>query len=227
MTTKVPKSTGHHQLPDPPERQPDDMTAFNHLAITGSAYLLVQHLGNPETTLVGGEHFIAPAPTNDITGLHFPDLFVAFDADPAAYYHSNAYFISDQGKPPDFVMEIASRSTGRTDVVEKRDHYAGLGILEYWRFDETGEFHGARLAGDRLVDGKYEALPIRELSDGALQGYSVVLNLNLRWNRGRLEWHDPDTGRQIATLEDERAARIEAETRVDELEEELRRLRES
>ena len=227
MTTKAPRSTGQLQLPDPPERQPDDMTAFNHLAITGSAYLLVQHLGNSETTLVGGEHFISPAPTNDITGLHFPDLFVAFDANPAAYYQSNAYFISDQGKPPDFVMEIASRSTGRTDVVEKRDHYAKLGIPEYWRFDETGEFHGARLAGDRLVDGRYEALPIREHSDGVLQGYSAVLNLNLRWNRGRLEWHDPDTGRHIATLEDERSARIEAETRVDELEEELRRLRES
>ena len=239
MTTKVPKSASRYQLPDPPECQPDKMTAFKHLAATGSAYLLIQHLGNPETTLVGGELFMSPVPTNDITGLRFPDLLIAFDVDPAAYYESNAYFISDQGKPPDFVMEIASRSSGRIDVVDKREHYAELGIPEYWRFDETGEFHGARLAGDRLVDGRYEPLPLQELPDGVLQGYSEVLNLNLRWNQGRLEWYDPDTGLHIATLEDERSARAQAEaravnaetraesaeTRVRELEEEIRRLR--
>ena len=103
-----------------------------------------------------------------------------------------------------------------------------------------------RLAGDQLIDGRYEALPIQELTDGVLQGYSAVLNLNLRWNRGTLEWYDPDTGLHIATLEDERSARAQAEarvenaetravsaetraetaeTRVHELEEEIRRLR--
>lgn len=234
MTTKTPKSASRYRLPDPPERPPEEMTAFKHLSTTGSAYHLIQHLGNPETTLVGGELYMSPVPTTDITGLRFPDLLVAFDVDPAAYYQRNAYIVSEQGKPPDFVMEIASRSTGRIDVVDKREYYAELGIPEYWRFDETGEFHGARLAGDRLIDGRYEALPIQELPDGVLQGYSEVLNLNLRWNNGRLEWYDPDTGLHIATLEDERSARIQAETRaqsaearVRELEEEVRRLRES
>ena len=239
MTTKSPKSASRYQLPDPPERTPDEMTAFNHLTTNGSVYHLIQHLGTPETTLVGGELYTSPVPTTDITGLHSPDLLVAFNVDPAAYYRSNAYFISEQGKPPDFVLEIASRSTGRIDTVVKRDHYAALGILEYWRFDETGEFHGARLAADQLIGGRYEALPIWELPDGVLQGYSEILNLNLRWHRGRLEWHDPDTGLHIATLEDERSARIQAEvradsaetraesaeTRIHELEEELRRLR--
>ena len=100
-------------------------------------------------------------------------------------------------------------------LIDKREHYAGLGIPEYWRFDETGEFHGARLAGDRLVDGGYEALPIQELPDGVLQGYSAVLDLNLRWNDGHLEWYDPATGLHIATLEDERSARIQAEARAE------------
>ena len=49
-------------------------------------------------------------------------------------------------------MEIASRSTGRTDTREKRVEYAALGIPEYWRFDETGRYHRTRLAGDRLVN---------------------------------------------------------------------------
>ena len=47
-----------------------------------------------------------------------------------------------------------------------------------------------------------------------------------------LEWYDPATGRHIVTFDDERAARIQAETRAEsaearnrEIEEELRRLR--
>ena len=73
---------------------------------------------------------------------------------------SNGYVISEQGKPPDFVLEVASESTANIDTGAKRDDYAALGIAEYWRFDETGEYHGARLAGDRLVQGRYEPIPI-------------------------------------------------------------------
>ena len=54
----------------------------------------------------------------------------------------------------------------------------------------------------------YVALEIEELPDGSLQGYSPVLDLNLRWEQGELVFYDPATGRRIATLEDERAARI-------------------
>ena len=43
------------QFEDPPERQPDDMSSFNHLTITGSAYLLAEHLGNRDTTPVAGK----------------------------------------------------------------------------------------------------------------------------------------------------------------------------
>ena len=57
-----------------------------------------------------------------------PDLLIAFDAGPEAYNDNNAYIISVQGKPPDFVMEMASRSTGRQDVEEKRTAYAALAL---------------------------------------------------------------------------------------------------
>ena len=55
-----------------------------------------------------------------------PDLLIAFNADPQACQDDNGYVISQQGKPPDFVMEIASRSTGRQDVEAKRPAYAAL-----------------------------------------------------------------------------------------------------
>ena len=215
-------------FPDPPEaeeRGPDDMTSFDHLSATGAVHHLMQHLGNPETTLVAGEHYLALAPVRDLTGIRYPDLLIAFNVDPVVYRESNAYVVSEHGKPPDFVLEIASPSTRRVDATQKRDDYATLGIPEYWRFDETDEPHRTRLAGDQLVDGHYQPITIEELADGILQGYSEVLNLHIRWERGQLRWHDPATGRHIATFEDERARADTAEARVRELEEELLRLR--
>ena len=194
-------------FPDPPEDPDDKMTSFDHLTITGTAHALAVHLGDRETTLVAGERYLALAPTRSLSGVRYPDLLVAFGVDREAYRRSNAYVISEQGKAPDLVLEVASASTGRVDVTEKRDDYARLGIGEYWRFDETGEHHGAKLAGDRLVDGAYVAVAIEELSGGSLQGYSPALDLYLRWEGGELLFHDPATGEPIATFESERQAR--------------------
>ena len=210
-------------FPDPPEDHDGKPANFDHLTITGNAHYLALHLGNPDTTLVAGDRYMAVAPTRNMAGIRYPDLLVAFGVDPEAYRRRNAYVISDQAKPPDFVMEIASPSTGRIDANEKRNDYAALGIPEYWRFDETGDSHGTRLAGDRLVDGRYEPIAIDELPGDILQGFSPVLNLHLRWERGELVWIDPATEERIATFEDERAARLRAEARVRELEERLRR----
>ena len=91
-----------------------------------------------------------------------PDLLVAFDVDPQAYRDTNGYVVSQQGKTPDFVLEVASAGTGSVDIGEKRKFYQGLPIPEYWRFDKTGEFHGERLAGERLVDGEYQPIPIAD-----------------------------------------------------------------
>ena len=208
MTTA--KTAKTFRFPDPPEREPDDMTSFDHLAATGSVHHLMQHLGNPETTLVAGEHYLSEIPhPRSMSGVRYPDLLIAFNVNPAAYRASNAYIIEEQGKPPDFVLEIASARTGRQDTGPKRNTYAKLGIPEYWRFDETGEHHKTLLAGDRLVDGEYRPIPIERIADGILQGYSEVLNLNLRWEHGQLKWYDPETGRHIVTFEDEREARLQ------------------
>ncbi len=226
-------------FPDPPEISHDKLTNFDHLAANGNVHHLVIHFGNPETTLVAGERYLAVAPTRDMAGLRYPDLLIAFEVNPALYRRRRAYVIEDQGKPPDFVMEVASPSTRRIDATDKRSDYAALGIPEYWRFDEAPQGRRPRLAGDRLVGDEYQPIPIEELADGVLQGYSAVLDLNLRWDQGELRWHDPATGRHITTFRDERTradraeaelsaereARAASETRVRELEAELRRLR--
>ena len=221
-------------LPDPPEREPDDMTSVQHLGENGNLHHLLQYLGNPETTIVSGERYIVPVPGTPSNQRIAPDMLISFHANPALYRQDNSYVISRQGKPPDLVMEIASERTGKNDVEDKPARYAALGIPEYWRFDETGGFHGSRLAGDRLVNGRYEPIAVEEVEDGVLQSYSTTLNLYIRWEHGKLGWHDPETGQHIATFEYERSRADAAETRATaaeararELEQELQRRQQS
>ena len=218
-----------YRLPEPPEREPDEVTSFDFVYEDGAPLHLKRHFGRPETTLVKADRWIAAQPGS--RPLLLPDLLIAFDVDPQLYYEQRGYVISDQGKPPDFVLEVASPSTAERDVVFKRVEYARLGIPEYWRFDHTGEWHGARLAGDRLVGGQYQAILIVERSPDVLEGLSEAIGLRLRWRDGELEWIDPATDQPIPSFDDERErylaereARLAAEARVRELERELRRV---
>ena len=56
-----------------------------------------------------------------------------------------------------------------------------------------------------------------------MQGYSAALHLIIRWEQGELRWNDPERGRHISTFKQERDAKMAAEARVRELEEELAR----
>ena len=143
---------------------------------------------------------------------------IAFNADPELYEDNNGYVVSEQGKPPDFVLEIASPRTRGEDNTHKRDFYARHGVVEYWRFDEEDRPNRVKLAGDRLVEGGYEPVAIEELPDGVLQGYSAALNLYLRWEQGELRLHDPATGQHIATFESERARADSEQDRADSAE---------
>ena len=206
---------GRIRLPDIPERNPDEVTTYDSLHHDGNAFHLRQHLigqgADPDRLLVTADHWIVQDAEDFQRRRRYPDLMVAFDVDLEAHRASNGYIIAEQGKPPDFVLEIASQSTGRIDVGPKRDDYEAFGIREYWRFDETGAFHGARLAGDRLVEGRYEPVEIAEHDDGSLRGYSAVLNVELQWQDGQLEWQDPQTGIRIANFLEERRGRLLAE----------------
>ena len=209
---KPPPAPGRFRLPDIPQRNPDEVTQQKQLTITGHAHHILQHLGNFDTTLVEADRWIIVEPGTFRELARYPDLLVAFDVDPELYEASNGYIISEQGKPPDFVLEVASASTGDTDTGPKLDDYARMGILEYWLFDETGEHHGTRLAGYRLGDdGRYHPIPMDVDTPEVVQGYSAALNLLLRWERGKLAWHDPATEEHIATFDSERARADTAE----------------
>ena len=251
MTTKPTSAKIAVQLPEVP--QPEDMNNYIFFHSLGHGRHLAAHFGKPETTMVFSEVYISARADSDQSDMLAPDLLIAFDVDPQALNRDLGYVIDHQGKPPDFVLEIASRKTGRRDITVKRRRYAEMGILEYWRFDNTGgEYVGAALAGDRLVEGVYQPMPIEQLDDETWQGHSDVLNLDLRWEQGQLGWYDPNTGRHITTFDDEmdraenerrradyaearldsaealaereRTRADEAEARARQLEEEIRRL---
>ena len=93
-----------------------------------------------------------------------PDCYAVFGLSEAALASlsmegNNTYLLWEVGKPPDYVLEIASPSTARRDLGAKRDLYARIGVGEYWRYDQTGgDFYREPLVGERLVDGEYRRL---------------------------------------------------------------------
>ena len=229
MTTKgiaKPTATGKYAhivpLPDPP-REPD-MQQNMRLLDFGS--IVRYHFAQRNDVLVCGEGYLRYNGDNDAEQF-VPDCVVTFGVDPGAIVARNGYVISEVGKPPDFVLEVASRSTGRRDYTVKRDGYAAYGVREYWRFDHTGgEFHGAALAGDTLVGDRYEPLEIHREQDGLIWGHSPVLGLDICWEKEQIRLRDPATGEYIPTPE-EAAARADAEAaRADAAEAELSVLRE-
>ena len=202
---------------------------------------LAEHLGNRDTTIVLGEVPVRWNPSQT-RGHRIPDLLVAFNVDREQAIEQNGYSIRDLGKPPDFVLEVASVRTAENDVGPKRLDYANFGIPEYWRFDATGgRRYDAPIAGDRLEAGAYQSIEIIEVESGHLHGHSRVLNLDLCWDHGNLRWHDHATGQHLLTFEEEHQWRIAeqqariaaqedraaAEERIRQLEEQLENSRES
>ncbi len=149
-----------------------------------------------------------------------PDVYLAFGVDTQAIRPRKLYLPWEVGKPPDWVLEIASSSTGREDVGRKRDIYAHIGVPEYWRFDPTEEskYHGQKLAGDRLVDGEYQPIELTTAPDGILKGYSDVLALSLCWDDGWPRLYNPATDTYLEGWQQVWAAREVAELRATEAE---------
>ena len=119
MTTKSTSGKNAVRLPDPP--QPEDMNNYKFFHSLGNGPHLTNRLGNPETTIVFSEVYLSPSLNSRQADMLVPDLLVAFDVDPAAFDNHNGYVIDQQGKPPDFALEIASHTTGRRDATTKRN----------------------------------------------------------------------------------------------------------
>ena len=171
-----------------------------------------------------------------------PDVLVAFGI---GTHKRSSYFVWAEGKPPDWVLEVASQSTNRRDLNYKRDFYAAMGVPEYWLFDAKGDVGTPRLQGLKLVDGEYRPLAPR-LVGGERMIHSEALGLDVRVDGELLRFRDTASGKDVrrwdevradeeqaraaaeqarAEAEREAARRKAAEARVAELEAALRRSR--
>ena len=159
----------------------------------------------------------------DLNKRVLPNCYVAFGVNPPEIYRQNGYLIWVVGKPPDFVLEIGSKSTARRDLTEKRDLYASMGVPEYWRFDPTGGDHyGRALAGERLVGGAYEEIPLGIDAGGLACGESPTIGLSLCVREGNLVFYDAASGEYLLTFEETQSALEEAEGALHETQGALR-----
>ena len=149
-------------------------------AILYAVGVLGQHYAERPDVYVSGDLLIYYEEGNPRVSVA-PDAFVVFGVEDRVRMN---YKVWEEGKGPDFVLEVASPNTWRVDVERKPAVYAGLGVREYFLFDPLGEHLAPWLQGYRLVDGAYERLAAVESIDRTLTLTSEVLGLELRAEPG-------------------------------------------
>jgi hypothetical protein len=137
-----------------------------------------------------------------------PDVFVVRGV---AKHNRDNYLIWEEGKGPEFITELTSRSTKEEDVSEKFRLYQDvLKVREYFLFDPHNEYLDAPLQGYLLRKGKFVRI---EPVNGRLP--SKVLGLHLEQQGSKLRFYDPATGRYLPKpqelIEQSNTAREQAE----------------
>jgi Uma2 family endonuclease len=116
------------------------------------------------------------------------------------------YLLWEEGKSPEMIIELTSKSTRKEDLDTKFKLYRDiLRVQEYFLFDPLAEYLKPPLRGYRLIEGQYEII---EPIGGRLP--SEVTGLHLQGNGAKLRLYDPKTGQRLPTLE-ETLAQLETE----------------
>ncbi|MCS6814391.1 MAG: Uma2 family endonuclease [Cyanobacteria bacterium] len=142
-----------------------------------------------------------------------PDGMVIFGVSPGG---RDNYKLWEEGQVPAVIFEVTSASTQANDDGFKKTLYEQLGVAEYWQFDPKGEWIENRLRGYRLVGESYAVVNDYQ---------STVLQLRLEVEGNLLSFYRLDTGEKLLipdelyqALQQEMAARREAEKRAEQLE---------
>ena len=197
-------------------------TDWQYIPLTDTVSTLRIHFLNRHDVYVAGHKLIYYRMNrNDVRVA--PDVFAVFGAN--GNHPRDSWLVWREGKAPDFVMEIASRSTWRRDASEKRRIYAEMGVTEYVRFDPTGSFFNPPLIMETLDGAEYRQLPLATDDDGSLRVHSAVMNLDICVSPAlEMRLYDPATGEWLRTHQESEAARRETEAENERLRSELHRL---
>ena len=179
-----PDSDGHF-LPDNP---------LQAHAVMNVRFALQHHFYKVDNVVLEGDMFMYYEEGNPAASIA-PDVFVVLDHDLGG---RGVYKFWEEGKPPDFALEVISPSSKIRNAVEKRALYARLGIGEYFLFQPDPQKRGRRLVGYRLWGQSYEEIPA-EL-DGAV--HSTALGVSLRVEDANLRLCSLASGRDYAWIEE-------------------------
>ena len=144
-----------------------------------------------------------------------PDVLVTFGIPKR---ERDSYKIWEEGKAPDLIIEITSKSTRVEDMGLKKGLYAFVGVREYFIFDPLQEYLSPRLRGYRLEGEDYVPLVGEPLA-------SQALNLDLRVVENHLRLVDRATEKLLPTRRETEEARRQAEDELRRLRAEVDRLR--
>lgn len=169
-------------------------------------FVLRTYFEHAQDVYVGGNMMMYYV-EGDSTEVVAPDVFVVKGV---PKHVRRTYKIWEEGKGPDVVIELSSRSTRRQDLGDKRVLYEELGVQEFYIFDPLGEYLTPPLRGHRLVNGVYE------ITNGT-QLYSEVLGLELRVEGDTLRLFDPARGAYLLTPPELAEQVEELDERVEEL----------
>ena len=210
----------------------------SHTMLTQYGMLYTRYVDDPNT-------FVAMAlllyyTEGEPADVAAPDLFVSCGVPKR---HRDWYKVWEEGKAPDFALEVSSEESAEDNLGRNLETYARIGIREYCVYDPMGGLHSPRLQLFRLSGGEagaYERVKGSEDADGSLALPSESLGLELRFEDDRLRLWDPAAREYLLEFAEEhaarlkvcgkhlevRAARIAAEQRVRELELEAAELKE-
>ncbi len=154
--------------------------------------VLQRHFANDPKVYVSGDLLVFSKPGDRRWHLS-PDVFVVRGVRKDGERPN--YLIWEEGKAPEVVIEITSKSTKKNDLGKKFERYRDeWKVKEYFLFDAYEDYLDPSMQGFRLIDGRF--VPIRE-KDGRLP--SRVLGLDLERSGPELRFWNPETGRWILT----------------------------
>ena len=203
-----------------PERRWTAQSIAHGEAVMQAAAALRQHFDDRQKVLVAMELAVSYQRGNDKVWLQ-PDVQVVFAVNSE---NRSSFRVWEEGKAPDFVLEVASPSTAENDAKHKAQEYARIGVREYWRLDPQGGWMACALEGYEARGGRYDPVQPVLHSEGGQHLRSRVLGLELRSQRQAgatvVVFRDPDTGEEFdgalsATEQRRRAAEDRASAAED------------
>ena len=193
-----------------------------HAAATAYSRVSLRHRF-PQAQVGDDLHMLFSEPGKPKRSRLSPDVLVALKV---PRRDTRAEYDADLLGPPDFVLEVLSRSTWKHDSGRKLDCYQRLGVRECLLFNATGESLpgvAKELWGFSLAPGRREPLGEVALPNGGRGVYSAVLGLvayvaertppsgpGETWAL-TMRWHDPATAADIPDYEQSRAGEAQAQ----------------